>query len=796
MVPADEPERPHFPRPHAGLLALHRTRGFRLGVSGWLASLHARITLGGYLCHQARGPVHRGGYDPMKRSAIIHVGLEKTGSTAIQAWLDSERHALLKAGLFVPRSLGRPNHWRLVAACLDDWAVDDIKAYFLSQTREPEAEWRDSVRAAFDAELATVKGWSQLVISSELITSRLHTPTEIARLAEWIGQHVDRLHFVVYLRRQDDLAVSRFSSALRAGHAGFDDIWSDLSANSFLALPPGRVVKDELEYFDHQRILARFLALGDAELTVRAYDPPGPPMDVVADFRALLGLSPASTAAPAQRSNPALSAEAQYVISQLNRDNRVRWPNGARNEPYRALLHRIEAELQGSPRRVPRAEAEAFLARFEASNAAVERRWFQNGMFRSGFSQWPETVDHSAMIAEMTPVLARYRAEAAALPQMEAPRPVSGRLSPRPARPKRSTGGFGNRLTDRLFRLMEELQRREALAALSTKLPPQDPTIVLARVIGNDLWPRHAQGQSLQNLEFMLTREPTFGGYRKLFVLNRIIDAGIVAQAESMIRQAGHDVLTLPFDPVAYTALRMDTSYFGGDAYFMTQTFARKSNYERVHARLWAASPKIRNAMDVNGGRNAALDWGKARADWTLVLDGNCFLTSEAMQALRADLTRPPFTSYVSLPMHRLSRNEDAFTTRPEPNATEEPQLVFSASAKGRFDEAFPYGMRDKTSLLKQVGVPGEWDHWGELPWLPASAPLRDRHSWKTASTAVFRLSSGAENGKLELPGADKIRFQSRNRAIFLTLAALDARLDSADHQRMCAILGLGENVA
>jgi hypothetical protein len=364
----------------------------------------------------------------MKRSAVIHVGLEKTGSTAIQAWLHSNREDLLQAGLFFPRSLGSLNHIRLVSACLDDGVLDNIKADFLAMKDWSEAGWRNYIGASFDEELSRTKGWTQLVISCELISSRLHSPTEIARLVEWVGQHVDRLHFVIYLRRQDNLAVSRFSTALRGGHAGFDDVWSDLSGNSFLALPAGRVVTDDLEYFNHQRILSRFSGLGDVDLTVRAYDPPGPALDVVADFRSILGLVPGSSSAPDQRTNPALSAAAQYVISELNRENRLRWPSGARNQPYRDLLQTVEAELPGQPRLVPRAEAESFLARFDASNAAVEQIWFPNGMFRKGAAHWPETVDYSGLKAEMTPVLTRYRAAAAALPQVEAPRTVTQRL--------------------------------------------------------------------------------------------------------------------------------------------------------------------------------------------------------------------------------------------------------------------------------------------------------------------------------------------------------------------------------
>jgi hypothetical protein len=365
----------------------------------------------------------------MKRTAVIHVGLEKTGSTAIQAWLHGARQQLLQSGILVPQSIGAPNHTRLVAACLDDGVLDNIKAHYLSRQVWPEVEWRNKIRADFDAEVAGMTGWSQLVISSELISSRLHSTTEVARLCDWIGRHVDRLQVVVYLRRQDDLAVSRFSTALRNGHAGFDGIWSDLSGNSFLVLPPGRIVSDELEFFNHQRILDRFLAQGNVDLLVRTYDPRGPSFDVVADFRTLLGLSPGIAGGSGDFANPALSVAAQYVIGELNRDNRVSWPSGARNEPYRALLLRVEAELQGGPTRsVPKAEAEAFLERFKASNAIVEQRWFPNGMFRSGFSQWPDNVDYRGVITEASSVLARYRAEAAGLPKREKSRSVGLRL--------------------------------------------------------------------------------------------------------------------------------------------------------------------------------------------------------------------------------------------------------------------------------------------------------------------------------------------------------------------------------
>ena len=350
---------------------------------------------------------------------------------------------------------------------------------------------------------------------------------------------------------------------------------------------------------------------------------------------------------------------------------------------------------------------------------------------------------------------------------------------------------LAKRLEIQLFRLMRRLQRREKLSAAGDMPPPKDPSIVLARVIGNDLWPRHALGQSLQNLAFILENEPQFAGTRKLFVLTRVIDPQVLSRAEAMVRDAGHEVLTLPFDPDAYSAQRIDTSAFNGDANFLDAGFAEKPDIRRCGERLFAASAKIRQAMDVNGGRNAALAWGQARADWTLVLDGSCFVSAQAFEAWRSDLTSQPLVPYLILPMIRLARNEDALVTPPEFDLLQEPQIGFSSLAKGHFPEAYPYGFRDKTALLEQIGVPGDWEKRFIAPWAPSLPTLPDRDMWKWASASVFRLSSGVDGGQLELPTAGSKRYESRVQGIFMTLAALDARLGVPDLERTCAILGV-----
>lgn len=353
-----------------------------------------------------------------------------------------------------------------------------------------------------------------------------------------------------------------------------------------------------------------------------------------------------------------------------------------------------------------------------------------------------------------------------------------------------------NRIGIALLRALREVQRRRALAGSvsANGLPSRDVT--LARIIGNDLWPRHAQGQALQNLAVILRDEPDYPGCRKLFVLNRMFDAQTEAEATQMVLARGHALVTLPFVPADYAALSCDTKDFGDDSYFAGPDFAALSESSRSQQRLWACADKVRYVMNVNGARNAALDWGRAQGGWTLVLDGSCFVAPEAWERLRRDIAGPAALRYLIVPMQRLASNAEALTARPVPNLTEEPQIAFHPAAAGRFDEVYPYGLRDKVALLTAIGVPGAWDHWGDLPWLPKpAARLPDRHCYAHASTSVFRLTSGVGGGRLEQRGAQKRRYQSRNAAIFRTLAMLDDRYAVPDRDRARQIMGLPDTI-
>mgnify|MGYP006274878085 CR=1 FL=1 len=352
-----------------------------------------------------------------RRSAIVHVGLEKTGSTAIQKWLDVHAEALNAAGVLMPRSIGFPNHTKLVAACLDNGATDHIKAYNLFASGLSEKRFRESIFSALDREISQADPqWRSLVITSELISSRLATEAEIKRLFDRISPYVDEIHVLIFLRRQDQLALSRFSSILRSGYSEFDNLFVNYSPFNFTSIPEGRALDDDLFFYDFEAILARFAAVPGVRLHVHAYGQSSP----VEVMLRLLQLEVQPKRQGSERHNSALSAEAQFVLARLNRDHPVHFPSGMRNEAYRQLQRRVEREVKGLPRTIARHDARRFLQRYEAINQRVSDQYAGGRpLFSADFDRYPEAVDYSEFPSLLSDQLTHYQGFASLLPVRE-----------------------------------------------------------------------------------------------------------------------------------------------------------------------------------------------------------------------------------------------------------------------------------------------------------------------------------------------------------------------------------------
>jgi len=354
----------------------------------------------------------------IKRTAVVHIGLEKTGSTAIQRWLAANQQALQANGILMPRSIGFPNHTRLVSACLDDGVVDNIKKHHLFACGLPERLFRRAVFADLAKEVRLADpSWRTLLITSELISSRLSSVSELERLVTQIGQYVDHIRFVVFLRRQDQLALSRFSSILRSGHGEFHHLYVDYSPFNFLSIPDDRPISDDLFFYDFEAILSRFEALPGSELAVYFYGQDRP----IEVFQQLLNLNSPSQADGTVKHNSALSAKAQFILAHLNRRCPVQFPSGMRNDVYRQLQRRVEREVMGEPRVVARQAAADFLGRYSAANQRVFNRYVRSDRqsFSDDVSAYPVLCDYSDLPGLVMDQLRSYEMEAEHLPVVE-----------------------------------------------------------------------------------------------------------------------------------------------------------------------------------------------------------------------------------------------------------------------------------------------------------------------------------------------------------------------------------------
>ena len=323
---------------------------------------------------------------------ILHIGTEKTGSTAIQHFLHNNWDIFKNQGVHICRSVGSPNNRSLPAAFLSEKKLDDFLRRLNHKNLEERRRWRQRVLKDFLAEVSRAEKKSgTFVVSSEHLQSKLMSLDEVRELQLFLQPLFDSISVVCYLRRQDQLAMSRYSEVLRAGHV-FQSPIPVVGGRKNGKLPP---------YYDFEALLNRWSdAFGEEHIKPRIYSREellgG---DVIHDFIHTLGLQlPESVQLECGETNAALSAEAQCVLLGVNRT----FQEAGCTESERFLRGRLVSYLQeharGKSRQPTRSDALEFYSLFEPSNSMLAKRWFnREKLFESDFSEYPEhTVSISA----------------------------------------------------------------------------------------------------------------------------------------------------------------------------------------------------------------------------------------------------------------------------------------------------------------------------------------------------------------------------------------------------------------
>lgn len=311
----------------------------------------------------------------------IHIGAEKTGTTSIQESLHANRARLASAGIAWPEFLGHRNHKLLAAAALP---VESEDAAMAGNAFAGRPTAHAAHRADVTARLAALaEHHRQVLISSEDLQRLPRDAVET--LGALLRPSFARFRVVVFLLRQDVLALRRRAQLIRTGHmapAGFPTLESAA----------------ERRFYDYAALLADWAAVfGDeAILPVPVGKGSGNAgVDSVDLFYSALQID-AEGFAPVPRLNASPDSPSLEILNRAN---------GARLLPGNPLRSQLERRLAcfEAARQPPasRGEAAAFLSRLAASNEALATRWLDGAAaFSSDLESYPQADPRPAIARE------------------------------------------------------------------------------------------------------------------------------------------------------------------------------------------------------------------------------------------------------------------------------------------------------------------------------------------------------------------------------------------------------------
>ncbi|AOS97767.1 hypothetical protein AUP74_02364 [Microbulbifer aggregans] len=316
--------------------------------------------------------------------AIVHIGTEKTGTSTIQEFFNLNRARLMKIGVAYLKSPGPINNRKLATYCMrDDFIDDHIKQLGLLD-HERRQEWKREFLAEFQGEIQGLgSGAQSVVISSEHFHSRLRGRDEVQNLKEILEPYFDDIQIVVYLRRQDELAVSHYSTHLKTGKFRDEVLDSRVSADN--------------SYFDYYGLAKKWSEVfGFENVTLRPFVKERLERgDVLEDFLSQCDIDSRIGFKFPERKNETLSAPLQKFLRAFNQAF-PRYQDNREDLLSRDLRNFLIQGLSGSgitggEKVLPsRAQALEFYQRFSDGNNRLFDEFFNGeSIFSGDFSRYP-----------------------------------------------------------------------------------------------------------------------------------------------------------------------------------------------------------------------------------------------------------------------------------------------------------------------------------------------------------------------------------------------------------------------
>lgn len=298
--------------------------------------------------------------------ALIHIGIPKSGTSSIQAFLGLNRDRLRAEGvLYAPFNpdFGSQFEFAVTAleACGATIAPDLERRQLGFACRADQSAYVAAYRAYLDQTLAGSNA-ARFIGSSEHIHAWLVTPDLIAALDRFLCARFSEVRYLLYLRPQDELILSSYSEAVRRGEG--QDFQTYLARHMRLS--------------HWSRLKLWHQVIGRARLDLRLTSPDvlvaG---DLLSDFCHAAAIDAYGLTRP-PRVNEALSAAEIALRRRLNRVLPVLGRDGRLHPLYRLALRRLAPLIRGNAGRLGLSDAERaeIMSRNHADNEKIRKRYF------------------------------------------------------------------------------------------------------------------------------------------------------------------------------------------------------------------------------------------------------------------------------------------------------------------------------------------------------------------------------------------------------------------------------------
>lgn len=296
---------------------------------------------------------------PDSPKLVLHIGAHKTGTSAIQVFLQRANAKLMEQGwIFAPQPEG-PLNW---GAMIGLRPTAQGAEFFL----------REEVFQAFLKRLKIRQ--RHLIASAEDLF--FLEPAEIARFAEAVQPLAEDITIISYLRRQDLMALSHWAQGAKTIQSA-----SVFGCEAGQLRPLTGQMRSYLDYAG--RLAAWRAAFPAARFVTRIYERRNfPGGDVVQDFLKILGLTVEGVELPRDINAAYGTTTCQFIY----------WlrAQGFEQPAIRAIVERQMLEPTTDRALPSRAEVEAFLAPFAESNRRLAAELGVEHAFDLDLSDYPQ----------------------------------------------------------------------------------------------------------------------------------------------------------------------------------------------------------------------------------------------------------------------------------------------------------------------------------------------------------------------------------------------------------------------